>query len=233
MRRFYSTYSAILVCLALTACSYRIGGYHPSTGNIEKLRNLGAEPEAIALGSFTSAPGVRTRFVCREGRKVMAPYFRSFDQYIKRAVEKELRGADLLSEESPVALTAVVQKVDFETDVPVRTRLSTLTGGRWMIHAEFKTNKGETFSVRHAFPFKTHYRDTWDDRDTCEAVAKAFVPAVQSFLNEMYGAPGFKAALGIPLPPPPAEPTPSATPKNESKVSGSGEPEFEFKPRSL
>lgn len=191
------TVALTAVLLGASGCAYRLDRFQPSFKNIETLRNLSVAPRPINLAPFTSTALWSHNMVCRKHKDVALPWRWDFEEYLREAMQRELDMANLYDPAAATALSANVDKVDFETDVQVRSVISGMKGGRWIIQMTFQSNTGRRFTVSDSFGFKTHYKETWTDDETCHTLAKAFLPAVQQFLNKVYRDPNFMLLLGI------------------------------------
>ncbi len=191
---------SLLAVMILAGCAYKTGPAVPATGNVQLLRSYSAAKPA----ALSSPAGQSTKqFYCTEKYAISLRGESSAADYIRWSLQSELEAAGLYEQDSPRKISISGVSANLETDVPVRSIISSMRGGRWTIKASLAQDGQKSFEFGDYYYFRIRTREGWKDKDTCRAAAQAFGPAVQSFLNKLYRSPQFQAMLGIPIPPPP------------------------------
>jgi hypothetical protein len=164
----------------LSGCTHTVTSYSPSFDNLNRLQAIKKSQQKIALSSFTATVPNQRSIMCRlEGTETL-PNNQTYEEYIQDALHSELASAGLLSDASKVVLNANLDKVDFNSMT-----------GHWIIQMTFNSNVGQPFTVKSSSGFAADFVADM----ACEEVAKAFVPAVQQFLDKLYADPDFKRLL--------------------------------------
>lgn len=185
--------------LALTVfgvgCSatYVADRYSPSVENALVLRELATKvPTAkLSVGKFDRilayqptqhGPQAPNEIECRVGGWIVPPDNLTYAQYIRGALQGELRLAGLYSESGGIPIVATIKNLDFSSN-----------SGAWVIDASITIGPAKPFEVAVQHNFSVG--DWWDGRTACDRVSRELMPAIQDFVGKLLHAPEFRAAV--------------------------------------
>jgi hypothetical protein len=135
--------------------------------------------EKIGFGTFSSHSLVDMG--CRAVGEVLLPRGQTPNEYIQKAIETELKVANLYSIDSPkIVLSGTLNKVLLSTTNPAPQDSS------WDLNITVKSSNGRTLNVDEYYQFDTR-ADT-----RCKEAADAFVPATQNLIVKIFTSPHFK-----------------------------------------
>ncbi|NVK21184.1 MAG: hypothetical protein HWD86_01580 [Kangiellaceae bacterium] len=172
----------IVICLVVfTGCStYTVNTYSVSEKNINNLKNLsGATYKVHGMKSLEANNSI----YCRGAGPVETPNKESFDDYLRNALNTELRIAGKYSENATVNLNGLIKKLDFR---------SSIGDGQWQFNVTISNGEDITFDVESTYDFSTN----WVADKACQQVAQAFVPAVQQLIFDIISHASFKLIAG-------------------------------------
>ena len=175
--------SVSVFCAITTACAHVSPTYTASDVNVAEIKQLASGTmNKISVGDFTADKDVPSSIICRGEGPVSAPDKKNFEQFIKDALVKELKIANLLNEASDRKLAATLNKIDFS---------SAMSGGTWDITMTFSAKAVDPFVIKITYPFESSFVATI----ACEQVAKALPFATQKLINELIKHPSFKKVV--------------------------------------
>ena len=170
------------VAATVSACStYTTPRYAINADTNVTLKSLGAT--ALSVGTFTG-PASFDRS-CRAAGPLAPPDGMSHTDYIRKALEDELKVAGVYAAENPsFTLSANVKRLEFSSS-------RGLTGGFWDIEILFNSSNGKTLPVAEHYEFESGFvADT-----ACKQTAEAYFPAVQNLIGKAVRSPEFKALI--------------------------------------
>ncbi len=145
------------------------------------LKGLGVS--GVGVGSF-SEPAVFENS-CRGRGALGLPGGVSHTEYIRKALEGELKAAGIFKSNKPrVVLAGRVNKLEFSTG-------SGLTGGSWDIMLTLRSSKGGQMSASEHFEFESGMQAS----TACQQTADAYLTAVQNLIQKTVRSPGFKGLV--------------------------------------
>ncbi|MBN1356028.1 hypothetical protein JXA40_07130 [bacterium] len=104
-----------------------------------------------------------------------------FEVYIRQALIKRLKAADLYSEDSSRILEGHLQEIEMST-----------SPGSWTIHVKFNRGSRESFDVLYVYKFMAGYYASQAQVNAAEE----FPNAVREFIEEVIENPGFRKFIG-------------------------------------
>jgi hypothetical protein len=173
---------ALTVVAFLGACStYTTPRYSISADTNVALKSFDAT--TVGIGNFSGPTSFES--FCR-GAGPLAPVDGiSYYEYIRRALETELKVAGIYTETAPhVVLSGTITRLEFSSS-------RSITGGSWDIGLTLESSNGRSFSTSEYYTFESGFiADT-----ACKQTAEAFMPAVQDLIGKTVQAPDFRALL--------------------------------------
>jgi len=168
--------------IVLGACStYTTPRYSINADTNVGLKSLGAL--SIGMGSFSGPASFDN--ACRAGGPLAPPDGMSHTEYLRKAIEDELKVAGAHGATNPrIVLSGIVNKLEFSS-----TR--GLTGGSWDIDLTLSSSNGKRMSASEHYQFESGFvADT-----ACKQTAEAYMPTVQNLIRKIVQSPDFKALL--------------------------------------
>ena len=174
--------SIAALALTLSACeTYTTPRYSINADTNVALKGLGTS--GLSVGAFT-APD-RFDNACRAAGPLAPPDGLSHTDYIKKALEDELKVAGVYSAANPrVTLFGIVNKLEFSSS-------RALTGGSWDIALTLKSSNGQSLPVSEHYEFESGF-SAWT---ACKQTAEAYFPAVQNLISKAIRAPEFRRLI--------------------------------------
>lgn len=159
----------IITAVVMSGCStYAANRYSISVDNVTALRNL--DGTEIAVGTFTASEPGKTEIMCRAVGPIKTPDGQTFENFIKNALEDELKIAEVYSASAPVTLTGNLDSIDFSS-----------ASGVWNIALTVSSTNGNSLSVSESYSYDTSfYGET-----ACNQTAQALMPAVQNIIGKI------------------------------------------------
>ena len=168
--------------LVLVGCaSISTPPYAVRSNTTTTLKGLGVS--GVGVGSF-SEPAVFENS-CRGRGALGLPGGVSHTEYIRKALESELKAAGIFRSNKPrVVLGGVVNKLEFSSG-------SGMTGGSWDITLTLRSSKGGQMSASEHLEFESGVKAS----TACQQTADAYLTAVQNLIQKMFQSPGFKGLV--------------------------------------
>lgn len=173
---------ALPLTILLSACStFTTPRYSISADTNVALKAIGASN--IAVGSFSGPNNFDAS--CRGAGPLAPPDGMSHTDYLKKALEDELKVAGAHAISSPkVVLTGMVNKLEFSSSRGI-------TGGSWDIDVTLKSSNGKSMSAVEHYEFESGFiADT-----ACKQTAEAYMATVQNLIGKFVRSPEFKGLL--------------------------------------
>lgn len=166
----------------VSACStYTTPRYAISADANVALKAIGASN--VAVGAFSGPARFDTG--CRAAGPLAPPDGLTHTEYLKKALEDELKVAGAHAEAAPrIILTGEVGKLEFSSS-------RGLTGGSWDVDVVLKSSNGKSMGAAEHYEFESGFiADT-----ACKQTAEAYLPAVQNLIAKIVRSPEFKGLL--------------------------------------
>ena len=165
--------------LLITGCStYTTPRYSIKADTNVALKTIGASN--ISVGTFVGPSKFDAS--CRAAGPLSPPDGLSHTEYLKRALEDELKVAGAYAANSPkIVLTGAVNKLEFSS-------ARGLTGGSWDIELTLTSSNGRSMSATEHYTFDSGFvADT-----ACKQTAEAYMPTIQNLVGKIVGSATFK-----------------------------------------
>jgi hypothetical protein len=189
-------------CASLTAPRYTA-----SADNVVALRGLA--PARVALGPFAGPATASLK--CRGYGYIAPPDGLSFAEYVRRALESELKLAGVYDPNAPaVTLGGRLDEATFSS------ANGSTSNGFWDLALTLASSNGATLAARERYGFTPGYLAD----SACKQTAEALVPAVQDLVAKLVGDPRFRSLL--------AARNDSTPPTGGAPASGTSAPPDEF-----
>ena len=173
---------AILALIALSGCStFVTPRYSISADTNVALKSLNASN--IAVGTFVGPSNFDNS--CRAAGPLAPPDNMSHTEYVKKALEDELKVAGAFAQGQPrVTLSGNIMKLEFSSS-------RGLTGGSWAIDLTLTSSNGQSMTTSEYYEFQSGFiADT-----ACKQTAEAYMPAVQNLIGKVVRSPQFKSLV--------------------------------------
>jgi len=173
---------ASTAALGLSGCETMVTPrYSISADNNVALKSMNIQ--GIGVSDFTGPTNFDSN--CRAAGPVQVPDGLTHTQYIRKALEDELKVAGAFSDKTArVTLTGAVTRLEFSS-----TR--GLTGGTWVIDLNLKSSNGKSITTSEQYEFASGFIAT----TACKQTAEAFHPAVQNLIGKIVRSPEFSALV--------------------------------------
>lgn len=170
---------AIPLVVLLTACStYTAPRYAINADTNVTLKALGATN--VAVGSFSGPSSFDSS--CRAAGPLAPPDGMTHTEYLRKALEDELKVAGAYSASSPrVTLSGTVNNLEFSSS-------RGLTGGSWDIDLTLKSSNGKSMRAFERYEFESGFAAI----TACKQTAEAYMPTVQNLIGKIVRSPEFK-----------------------------------------
>ena len=135
-----------VLALLVSACStYTTPRYAIDADTNVALKGLNTS--GLSVGAFTGPTSFDNS--CRAAGPLAAPDGMSYSEYIRKALEDELKVAGVYVEANPrITLSGVVNKLEFSSS-------RGLTGGSWDIQVSLNSSNGKTLLVAEHYEFES------------------------------------------------------------------------------
>jgi hypothetical protein len=165
-----------LSVVLFSGCStYAVDRYSSSVDNVVALRKLDT---TMNVGDFSATEPGETKIMCRGVGPIVTPDQQPFEDYIRGALEDELKLAEVYDANASITLSGNLDNVDFSS-----------ASGTWDLELTVESSNGESLSVSESYDFKTSfYGET-----ACNQTAQALMPAVQNLLTSLVTHERFQA----------------------------------------
>ncbi|MCM1513113.1 MAG: hypothetical protein NC112_08420 [Oxalobacter formigenes] len=168
------TIPALFTLLLLAGCACQtVASYQPEPETIPAVQNAVNTP--VNIGQFHDA-SFRKELTCRSLSIIRAPDNQSYADTIRRALIDELVQAGRYDPDSPVTLTAQLNRIDFETEK-----------GSWIIRMTFLSSNGKQMVLEKT----TEYNGIGLGEAACLQAAWQYLPSVKQFMADLLASPEF------------------------------------------
>lgn len=171
-----------LLVMAGCACQ-TVATYTPAPETAAAVQNAVGIP--VNIGPFSDA-SFRKELTCRSLAIISAPDSQRYADTIRQALIDELAQAGRYDPDSPVTLTAQLNRIDFETEK-----------GAWIIRMTFSSTNGKQITQETIH----EYNSMAFGEAACLQAAYQYLPAVRQFMASLWASPEF-AELTQNTPPP-------------------------------
>lgn len=162
--------------------------YTPDPLNVETVRATVEIP--VNIGEFADA-SFRKELTCRSLAIVETPEDGwTYADAIRYALIDELTQAERYDPESPVTITGLLNRIDFETEK-----------GSWIIRMTLTSSNGKTMTIEQ----KHEYNGIGAGEIACSQAASNYLPVFTAFMKQLLTSPEF-AELAKNTPPPATTP---------------------------
>ncbi len=177
MKKILALFFIGLTVSGCTTFNAQLYGVSPDTNYA--LKSLKAD-ESVMVGEFSSSRQNDT--TCRAVGPINLPNNMSFQGYIKKAFEDELKIAGLYSNTKPkVTLTGRVNKIDMSSS-------KNIMRGYWDIDLTIFSSNGQSISASEYYEFDSGF----DGITACKNTADGVMPTVQNLIGKIVKSPNFK-----------------------------------------
>lgn len=175
---------ALSILCALSACETpTTSRYSISAATNVALKKIAVT--GIGVGNFTEP--ATSDLTCRLLGPVHAPDGMTQTQYIKKALEDELKVAGVFTDSQPrVTLSGKVEQLSFSSS-------KGLTGGVWDIQLTLTSSNGKSLTTTEHYEFESGFSAS----EACRQTAQAFMPAVQDLIQKAVVSPEFYALVAM------------------------------------
>lgn len=178
------TLPALFALLVLAGCACKtVAPYTPEPETIPAVQNAVSTP--VNIGPFRDA-SFRKELTCRSLAIVSAPNGQSYADAIRQAIIDELAQAGRYDPDSPVTLTAQLNRIDFKTEK-----------GAWIIRMTLFSSNGKQMLLETVH----EYNGIAFGEAACLQAAYEYLPALRQFMTSLLASPEF-AELTQDTPPP-------------------------------
>ncbi|NLC24084.1 MAG: hypothetical protein GX776_06410, partial [Oxalobacter sp.] len=182
---------AILAVITLaTGCTiYKsVSHYTPAPENVETVQATVEIP--VNIGEFADA-SFRKELTCGSLAIVEAPQDGwTYADAIRYALIDELTQAERYDPASPVTITALLNRIDFDTEK-----------GMWIIRMTLTSSNGRTMTIEETL----RYSSLGTGEIACMQAASNYLPVLTAFMKQLLASPEF-AELAKNTPPPAVTP---------------------------
>ncbi|WP_319243695.1 hypothetical protein [uncultured Propionivibrio sp.] len=178
----YKIIGLAVLAISVSACStYTTPRYAINADTNLALKELGTT--GLSVGAFAAPTNFSES--CRAAGPLAPPDGMSHTDYIRKALESELKVAGIYTTSNPrVILSGYVKKLEFSSS-------RGLTGGSWDIEVLLNSSNGKTQMVAEHYEFESGFSAI----TACKQTAEAYFPAVQNLIAKAVRSPEFKALL--------------------------------------
>jgi hypothetical protein len=166
------------ICAFLGACStFTTPRYSINADTNVALKALGTSK--VGVGAFSGPESFDNS--CRAAGPLAPPDGLSHTEYLRKALEDELKVAGVYAATDPrVVLTGTVKKLEFSSS-------RGLTGGSWDVAIVLSSSNGRSLSATERYEFQSGFvADT-----ACKQTAEAYMPTVQNLIKKIVHSPEF------------------------------------------
>jgi predicted small secreted protein len=169
-----------LTVIALTGCqTYNAQMYGVSPDTNYAIKSLEVN-EAISVGEFSLSRPLDTN--CRAVGPITLPNNLTFQSYIKKALEDELKVGGAYAYQSPkVTLSGRINRLDMSSS-------KGLLRGYWDIDITLESSNGQSLTASEYYEFDSGF----DGFSACKNTADGFMPTVQNLIGKIVKSPKFK-----------------------------------------
>lgn len=187
------TLAMLAAATLVTSCTiYKTAGhYTPDPENVKTVQATVEIP--VNIGEFSDA-SFRKELTCGSLTIIEAPQDGwTYADAIRYALIDELTQAQRYDPESPVTITALLNRIDFDTEK-----------GNWIIRMTLTSSNGKTMTIEE----NMLYNSFGTGEIGCSQAAFRYLPALTAFMKQLLASPEF-AELAKDTPPPALTPNES------------------------
>ena len=184
------TLAILAIAALITGCTiYKtVPHYTPDPQNAQTVRAAIENP--VNIGEFSDA-SFRKELTCRSLAIVKTPQDGwTYTDAIRYALIDELTQAERYDPESPITITAQLNRIDFETEK-----------GTWIIRMTLRSSNGKTMTAKNIHT----YNSIGIGEAACIQAASNYRPTLAAFMKNLLASAEF-SALAANTPPPVEEP---------------------------
>lgn len=168
------TIPLLFAMLALAGCICQtVASYTPEPDTIPAVQQAVSNP--VNIGPFSDA-SFRKELTCRSLAIISAPNDQNYADAIRQALIDELAQAGRYAPDSPVTLTAQLNRIDFETEK-----------GTWIIRMTFSSTNGKQMALEKTY----EYDGIAFGEAACLQATHQYLPALRQFMANLLASPEF------------------------------------------
>lgn len=177
--------SLLAIAISLTGCqTYNAQMYGVSPDTNYTIKSLKVN-DSISVGDFSISRPLDTS--CRAVGPITLPNNLSFQSYIKKALEDELKVGGAYAYQSPkVILSGRINRLDMSSS-------KGLMRGYWDIDITIESSNGQSLTVSEYYEFDSGF----DGFSACKNTADGFMPTVQNLIAKIIKSPKFKDLITV------------------------------------
>lgn len=171
--------------IALCGCqSFNAQVYGVSTDTNYLIKSLKAN-ETISVGDISLSKAPDT--TCRAVGPIALPNNLSFQAYIKKALEDELKVGGAYAYQAPkIILSGRINRLDMSSS-------KGLMRGYWDIDITIESSNGQSLTVSEYYEFDSGF----EGNAACQNTANALMPTVQNLIGKIVKSPKFKDLIVV------------------------------------
>lgn len=171
--------------LTLSACqTYNAQMYGVSPDTNYAIKSLKVN-EAVTVGEFSLSKPLDTN--CRAVGPITLPNNLSFQSYIKKAFEDELKVGGAYAYQSPkIVLSGRINRLDMSSS-------KGLMRGYWDIDITVQSSNGKSITASEYYEFDSGF----DGFSACKNTADGFMPTIQNLIGKVIKSPEFKDLVTV------------------------------------
>lgn len=181
----------VAAVLALSACAtLPVPQYEASYDNVQKLKAAGASP--MAVEPFQAVPKSKkanVKSISVRGNSAVSPVGKGFDEYLKDALEQELRRAELLSPSAPLQITGTIIENDLKAESSV---------GTGVLSVEINVTSGGASRFRKVISASHTWESSFVGAIAIPRAVQAYPKVVETLLRTLYEDAEFVTAVKAP-----------------------------------
>lgn len=173
------------ISITLSGCqTYNAQMYGVSADTNYAIKSLKLN-ESITVGEFSLANQFDTN--CRAIGPIMLPNNLTYQAYIKKAFEDELKIAGAYAYKDPkVSIGGRINRINMSSS-------KGLTRGYWDIDLTLSSNNGKSITMSEYYEFESGF----DGFSACKNTADALMPTVQNLVGKIIKSQEFKEMVSI------------------------------------
>jgi hypothetical protein len=169
----------------LTGCqTFNAQMYGVSTDTNYAVKSLKVN-ETISVGEFSLSKPVDA--TCRAVGPISLPNNLTFESYIKKAFEDELKVGGAYAYQSPkVVLNGRINRLDMSSS-------KGLMRGYWDIDVTVESSNGQSITASEYYEFESGF----EGNSACQNTANALMPTVQNLIGKIIKSPKFRDLIVV------------------------------------
>jgi hypothetical protein len=161
---------------------YRFAPYEVSYDNVKALAT--ASVDRVAVDRFTTSRSDTTMSM-RGVDRAVSPVGDGFADYLRDALQREIRRANLLDEEAPTRLSGNIVENHFRT-----------WKGQTVVSVEFVVRRDDSERYRRTIRSDLPWNSAFSGVVAQTSALQSYPAAMRELLGELYRDPAFREALG-------------------------------------